>query len=62
MRRRRVVVGALGLAGLAVVSVFVAQLGWSAGAHQPTVFEWILQGTVLVVGAILVLRRMTGKT
>jgi hypothetical protein len=55
-------VGALGLAGLAVVSVFVAQLGWSAGAHQPTVFEWVLQGTVLVVGGILILRRMTGKT
>jgi hypothetical protein len=52
---------ALAITGLAA-GVFVAQLGWSAGAHQPSVLEWLVQLAVLVVAAILVARRVTGKS
>jgi hypothetical protein len=61
VRRRRVVAGALALVGLAV-GVFVAQLGWSAPTHQPSVFEWVLQLGVLVIAAVMVARRVTGKS
>ena len=62
MRRRRVVAGAVAVVIGLAVGVFVAQLGWSARAHQPTVFEWLLQLGVLVVAAVLVVRRVTGKS
>jgi hypothetical protein len=61
VRRRRVVAGALALVGLAV-AVLAAQLGWSAPAHQPRLFESLLQFVVLVVAVVLVARRVTGKT
>ena len=61
MRRRRVVAGALALVGLAV-GVFVAQLGWSAHAHQPSGFEWVLQLGVVVAAVVLVARRVIGKS
>jgi hypothetical protein len=62
VKRRRVVAGALALVAGLAVGVFVAQLGWSARAHQPTVLEWLLQVGVLVLAVVLVARRVTGKT
>jgi hypothetical protein len=58
---RRVVVVGLAIMGLAA-GVFVAQLGWSAGAHQPSVFEWLIQLAVLVVAGFMVASRVTGKS
>ncbi|HEY6114371.1 MAG TPA: hypothetical protein VI172_00280 [Candidatus Dormibacteraeota bacterium] len=45
----------LGLTGLAA-GVLVAQLGWSASAHQPSVLELLIQLLVLVVAIVLVAR------
>jgi len=55
VRRRRVLAGVLGLTGLAA-GVLVAQLGWSASAHQPSVLELLIQLLVLVVAIVLVAR------
>ena len=60
MRRRRIVAGAVALVGLAV-GVFVAQIGWSAHAHQPSLSEVLLQLGVVVAAVVLVARRVTGK-
>jgi hypothetical protein len=55
VRRRRIVAGAFALTGLAA-GVLVAQLGWSARAHQPSVLEWLVQLVVLVAAVALVAR------
>jgi len=43
------------MTGLAA-GVLVAQLGWSASAHQPSVLELVLQLLVLVAAVVLVAR------
>jgi hypothetical protein len=50
-----VVAGVLGLTGLAA-GVLVAQLGWSASAHQPSILEVALQLLVLIAAVVLVAR------
>jgi len=50
-----VVAGVLGLTGLAA-GVLVAQLGWSASAHRPSILEVALQLLVLIAAVVLVAR------
>ena len=60
MNRRRIFAGALVLTGLAA-GVLVAQLGWSAGAHQPTGLELVLQLIVLLAAIGLIARVVTRR-
>ena len=60
MNRRRILAGALVLTGLAA-GVLVAQLGWSAGAHQPTGLELVLQLIVLLAAIGLIARVVTRR-
>jgi len=60
LRRRRIVAGVVALTGLAA-GVLVAELGWSASAHQPSVLEWLLQLVVLVAAVALVARVVTRR-
>lgn len=60
-RRRRILAGALALAGLAA-AVLVAQLGWSAtAAQQPAPLEWLLQLIVVLAAVLLVARVVTHR-
>jgi hypothetical protein len=60
MNRRRILAGALALAGLAA-GVLVAQLGWSDGAREPAPLEWLLQLIVLLAAIALVARVVTRR-
>jgi len=60
LRRRRIVAGVVALTGLAA-GVLVAELGWSASAHQSSVLEWLLQLVVLVAAVALVARVVTRR-
>jgi len=60
VNRRRILAGALVLTGLAA-GVLVAQLGWSAGAHQPTGLELVLQLIVLLAAIGLIARVVTRR-
>jgi Na+/melibiose symporter-like transporter len=58
---RRAVIGAVAAVGLAL-GIVVALLGWSPrAAHQPTGVDWIVQAMVLLIAAVLVVSRATGK-
>jgi len=46
--------------GLAA-GVLIAELGWSADAHQPSVLEWLLQLVVLLAAVVLVARVITRR-
>jgi len=59
-RRRRILAGVLVLTGLAA-GVLVAQLGWSAGAHQPSALELVLQVVVMLVAVALIARAVTHR-
>jgi hypothetical protein len=60
VNRRRVLAGALALAGLAA-GVLVALLGWSEAARQPAPFEWVLQLIVLLAAIAVVARVVTHR-
>ncbi len=60
MNRRRIVAGVLLLTGLAA-GVLVAQLGWSASAHQPSALEVVLQLIVLLAAIGLIARVVTRR-
>src|SRR5437868_12253368 len=58
--RRRAVVGAVAIAGLAA-GILVAMLGWSPGGHQPAVGEWVIQAVLLVAVVVIVASRVRRK-
>jgi hypothetical protein len=60
VNRRRILAGALALAGLAA-GVLVAQLGWSDSARQPAPFEWLVQLIVMLAAIALVVRVVTRR-
>jgi hypothetical protein len=60
VNRRRILAGALAITGLAA-GVLVAQLGWSATAHQPTALELVLQLIVLLAAIALIARAVNRR-
>ena len=57
---RRAALAALVVSGLAA-GVVLALVEWSPRTRPPTATEWIVQVAVLMVAALLVVRRATGK-